>query len=204
MNREALKTLAKQQIKGNIGILFLISLIIGLITSAAASILSGASALVGILISPAFALSTIIVYKKLAAGEKPEVKDTFAGFKNYWPCVQVGFFVALYTFLWTLLFYIPGIVKSYSYSMSMYILADHPEKSRKECIKESMQMMDGHKMDLFVLDLSFILWYLLGIITLGIAFIWIVPYVNATRLNFYNTIKPIEVTKEPVVETPAE
>lgn len=202
MNRAELKALAKQQIKGNIGMLFLISLIIGLITGAASSALGGGAAVVSFLLTPPFTFSTILIYQNLILGTRPEVKDIFKGFKNYVPCISVGFFVSLFTFLWSLLFVIPGIVKSYSYAMSMYILADNPEKSRKECMSESMQMMDGHKMDLFVLDLSFIGWYLLGAITFGIALIWIIPYVNATQVNFYNSIKPVVVTEAPVESTP--
>lgn len=213
MNREQLKTMAKQQIKGNIGILFLITLIISLISGVAGAILSlipSGSVIASVIITPAFSLSLVTVYLNLAKGKKPEVVDTFEGFKDFWSAFKVTFLVGLYTFLWSLLFIIPGIIKAYSYSMSMYILAENKGKPAKECIKESMLMMDGHKMEFFVLELSFILWYLLGIITLGIAYIWIVPYITATTVNFYNTIKPIvveasaeETSAEPEVEEEA-
>lgn len=213
MNREQLKTMAKQQIKGNIGILFLITLIISVISAAASYILGkipGGNIIASVIITPAFSLSLVTVYLNLAKGKKPEVVDTFEGFKDFWSAFKVTFLVGLYTFLWSLLFIIPGIIKAYSYSMSMYILAENKGKPAKECIKESMLMMDGHKMEFFVLELSFILWYLLGIITLGIAYIWIVPYITATTVNFYNTIKPIvveasaeETSAEPEVEEEA-
>lgn len=207
MNREQLKTMAKQQIKGNIGILFLIMLIISLISGVAGAVLSlvpGGSVIASVIITPAFSLSLVTVYLNLAKGKKPEVADTFEGFKDFWSAFKVTFLVGLYTFLWTLLFIIPGIIKAYSYSMSLYILAENKGKPAKECIKESMLMMDGHKMEFFVLELSFILWHLLGIITLGIAYIWIVPYISATTINFYNSIRPIvvEATAEPVAEVP--
>ncbi len=207
MNREALKTLAKQQIKGNIGILFLITLIIALISGAASFVLSFVpmgSLIASVIITPAFTLSVVMVYLNLAAGKKPEVSDTFEGFKDFWGAFKVTFLVGIYTFLWSLLFIIPGIIKAYSYSMALYVFAENKEKGAKECIKESMQMMDGHKMEFFVLELSFIGWYLLGIITLGIAYIWVVPYISATIVNFYNTIKPIVKPVEvPVAEIPA-
>lgn len=76
--------------------------------------------------------------------------------------------------------------------MSMYILAENKGKPALECINESKQMTDGHKMDLFVLDLSFIGWILLGMITFGIAFIWIIPYMSTTSANVYRSLKPVE------------
>ena len=96
-------------------------------------------------------------------GKKPEVKDAFCGFDDFWSAFKVTFLVGLYTFLWSLLFFIPGIVKAYSYSMALYVLAENPGKSARECIKESMEMTNGHKMELFVLDLSFIGWIILNI-----------------------------------------
>lgn len=210
MNRAELKALAKQQIKGNIGILFLIMLIIGLISFGAGLVLGfipGGSLISSIIITPAFALSLVTVYLNLAAGKKPEAGDAFLGFKDFWGAFKVNFLVGLYTFLWSLLFVIPGIIKAISYSMSLYIFAENKEKGANDCIRESMQMMDGHKMDYFVLELSFIGWALLGAITFGIAYIWIIPYMNATVVNFYNSIKPVVIMKapeEPVAELPTE
>ena len=201
MNRAELKRLAKEQIKGKIGILFLITLLIGLISGAAGAVLSGipgGSLIVSIIITPAFSLSLIRVYLMLCQNTKPEVKDTFCGFDDFWSAFKVTFLVGLYTFLWSLLFVIPGIIKSYAYSMSLYILAENKGKSAKECIKESMEMTDGHKMELFVLGLSFIGWALLGALTLGIAYIWITPYMLATYANAYRSLKP--AVEAPVVE----
>lgn len=201
MNRAELKSRAKAQIKGKIGVLFLITLIIGLISGAAGALLGaipGGALIVSIIITPAFSLSLMRVYLTVAQDANPEVKDTFSGFDDFWSAFKVTFLVGLYTFLWSLLFVIPGIVKSFSYSMSLYILAENKGKSAKECIKESIEMTDGHKMELFVLALSFFGWMLLGAITLGIAYIWITPYMQATFTNAYLSLKPAEV--EPVVE----
>lgn len=205
MNRAELKQKAKEQIKGKIGILFLISLLIGLIAGIAGAVLGsipGGGLVVSVIITPAFSLSLMRVYLMVAQGEKPEVKDTFSGFDDFWSAFKVTFLVGLYTFLWSLLFVIPGIIKTFSYSMSLYILAENKGKSAKECIKESMEMTDGHKMELFVLGLSFIGWALLGMITLGIAYIWITPYMQATYTNAYLSLKPVaaEPVAEPVVE----
>ena len=103
------------------------------------------------------------------------------------------FMVNIFTALWTILFIIPGIIKGYSYAMTPYILKDkfaagQTDIGATEAITESRHLMDGHKMDLFVLDLSFIGWSLLGIITCGIGFIWITPYYRQTKTNFYHSL----------------
>lgn len=179
-DRAELKLRAKSQIKGNIGILFVISLLIGLITGAIAA---------GFVLAPAFGLSVAYVYLRLAGGTRPDVADMFYGFKDLWCAFKVQFLTGLFTSLWSLLFVIPGIIKALSYSMSMFILAENPGMPALEAIDRSKKMMDGHKADLFVLGLSFIGWFLLGSVTLGIAYIWIAPYVSTTYVNFYNEIK---------------
>ena len=207
MDRVQLKTVAKGQIAGKIGILFVITLVISIISGLASLILSlipfVGSLAAAIIITPAFALSLVRIYINVVKGNTPEVKDAFSGFDDFWAAFKVNFFVGLFTFLWSLLFVIPGIIKGYSYSMAMYVLAENKGKGALECINESKKMTEGHKMELFVLNLSFIGWYLLTGITFGIAGIYVIPYVSATQVNFYNEIKPVvEVEAEP--ETPAE
>ena len=194
--RAELKEMAKQQIKGNIGMLFVISLIIGAISGAAGAIPPLALA-VSIIVTPAFSISIIRVYQELARnGKKPEAKDDFAGFDDFWTGFKALFLVGLFTFLWSLLFIIPGIIKSFSYSQTMMIVAENKGIGAREAINRSKAMMDGRKMDYFVLGLSFIGWGLLCCITLGIASIWVGPYIQATMVNFYNDIKPAEATAE--------
>jgi uncharacterized membrane protein len=90
-----------------------------------------------------------------------------------------------YLLLWSLLFLIPGIIKSFSYAMTNYILIDHPELSVNQSITKSRKMMNGYKWKLFVLFLSFIGWFLLSLLTLGIGFIWLIPYLQTTITQFY-------------------
>lgn len=107
-------------------------------------------------------------------------------------CVHVGLvmlWMGIKVFLWSLLFVIPGIIKAYEYSMVPYLLAENPELSSKRAFQISKAMTKGYKGKLFVLDLSFILWYLLGICTCGLAFIWVVPYVEATSVEAYYKLK---------------
>lgn len=193
MNRSELKSKAKAQIKGKIGILFVITLIISLISGLASILLSlipVGGIIASVVITPAFSLSMVRVYLMLLKDQTPIVKDSFSGFDDFWSAFKVTFLVGLFTFLWSLLFFIPGIIKSISYSMSMYILAENKGKPALECIKESKAMTAGHKAELFVLGLSFYGWILLGVFTLGIAYIWVLPYMNATFANAYESLKP--------------
>lgn len=175
-----LKSMAKQQIRGNIGILFVISLIVMLVS---------AIPVLGTIAGPGLSLSLIMVYLNLIHGQRPVIGDSFEGLnmlgKAWWLNILISFF----TMLWSVLLVIPGIIKMYSYSMALYILAEHPTMTAREALDESKRITDGHKMELFMLDLSFIGWFLLGTITFGIAFIYVTPYMNATRANFYNELR---------------
>ncbi|MBD5643043.1 DUF975 family protein [Clostridium botulinum] len=92
---------------------------------------------------------------------------------------------SIYTFLWTLLLVIPGIIKGYAYSMVPYILADNPSIGAERSIQLSNRMTDGEKWDMFVLDLSFLGWYILGMLALGIGVIFVNPYVDSTKAELY-------------------
>ncbi|MBO5931739.1 MAG: DUF975 family protein [Clostridia bacterium] len=207
MDRKQLKAQAKEQIRGKIGVLIAVTLVIGAITAVAtflAGLIPGVGMAVSLIVTPAFALSTIRIYLMVVRGGNPEIKDSFSGFDDFFSAFKVTFLVGLYTFLWSLLFIIPGIIKSYSYSMSMFVLADNKGKSARECIAESKAMTEGHKMELFVLDLSFIGWYLLGSLTCGIAYLYVVPLLNATHANVYETIKPVVAVPFETVENTEE
>ncbi len=105
---------------------------------------------------------------------------------SYLNCVKTMFYREMYIFLWALLFIIPGIYKKYQYYMVEYILAENPEMPYKEVLELSKKMMDGHKWNTFVLDLSFILWHMLGMITCGITeILYVCPYVNLTHASLY-------------------
>lgn len=95
----------------------------------------------------------------------------------------------IYTYLWTLLFIIPGIIKGYSYALTEYILEDNKEIENNAAIEKSMAMMEGHKMELFLLDLSFLGWYLLALLTCGIGLLWVMPYQYTARAAFYEDLK---------------
>lgn len=95
---------------------------------------------------------------------------------------------AIYIFLWSLLLIIPGIIKHYSYAMTEFILLDNPELDADSAIHKSRMLMQNHKWDLFCLDLSFIGWFILCILTCGIGFLWLSPYVKMTHAAFYDQL----------------
>jgi uncharacterized membrane protein len=96
---------------------------------------------------------------------------------------------AIFIFLWSLLLVIPGIIKSFSYSMTFYILADNPDLRPQEAIQRSRDMMRGHKWRLFELYLSFIGWYILALLTFGIGMFFLEPYIQQSVANFYEDLK---------------
>ena len=183
INRFEMKSAAKAQIKGNIGILFVCHFVIALISSLVAPI--G----VGFLIAPSFFLSSNMIYIALTQGVRPSVSDVWKGFHTFGKALWLSIITWFFTFAWSLLLVIPGIVKGYAYLMAPYILADNPCMSAREALAESKRMTNGHKFDLFVLSLSFIGWFLLIPITLGLIMIWLVPYTNATLANYYLAMK---------------
>lgn len=121
-------------------------------------------------------------------GKEAEFRDLFSQFDRFGTGFAQSFLRTLYTALWSLLLVIPGIVKSYSYSMTPFILADHPELTASEAIQRSADMMDGYKMDLFILELTFFGWNLLAALTLNLGRLALNPYENAARAVFYRQL----------------
>ncbi|MBQ2754131.1 MAG: DUF975 family protein [Clostridia bacterium] len=204
MNRAELKSKSKQQIKGKIGVIFCIYLVISFLSVVALFLLSlipYGKIVFAIIVAPAFGLSLIRAYLNVSLNKKIDISDAICGFDDFWSAFKVQFFTSIFIYLWSLLFIIPGIVKSISYSMAMNILAENKGKPALECIKESKEMTKGHKAELFVLSLSFIGWILLGYVTFGIALIWVIPYMETTLINAYHSLKPVkaEFATEPEV-----
>jgi len=136
-------------------------------------------------------------------GTLPEAGALFAPFKQYARTVGAVLLVFVYTLLWTLLLVIPGIIKAYSYSMTFYILRENPEMTAGDAITASQKIMDGHKMDLFLLSLSFIGWAILASITFGIGYLWLIPYIYTAYAAFYETLKK-ETSVTPATSVSAE
>ena len=142
-----------------------------------------------------------VAFLKVAKGEEvAPVKALFDPYKTKETCLRyflVVFWVNLFVFLWSLLLIIPGIIKAYAYSMTIYIAEENPDMDPREAMKKSEEMMKGHKWELFVLDLTFIGWLLLSMLTLGILMLFVQPYIYTTHGHFYLSLKE---DAEPVVE----
>lgn len=117
-----------------------------------------------------------------------ELQDLFSQFDRFGQGFAQKFLRGLYVFLWSLLFVIPGIVKSYAYAMTPFIMAENPDMSASEAIDASVQLMDGHKGELFTLDLTFIGWGLLAALTLNLGNLALNPYRNAAYAAFYKDL----------------
>ena len=115
-------------------------------------------------------------------GKTPDVGQLFYAF-------LLQLLTVIFTLLWTLLLIVPGIIKGLSYSMAPYILLDNPELTPIEAINKSQEMMRGHKMDLFLMQLGFVGWILLSFLTLGIAFFWVGAYYDTVFAKFYMELK---------------
>ena len=190
MTRAELKAQAKAQLKGKVWWLFLCTLIVSGISMAI-----GMIPVVGIIatyiVAPALAIGLTMVYLSVTYGEEVQINTLFDGFRGpiFGKSIGLYLLIVIYTLLWSLLFVIPGIIKAYSYSMSFYILAENPDMTVNEAITESKEIMNGHKMELFVLGLSFILWIFAIVFTFGLAAIYVEPYMQLTITNFYHNIK---------------
>ena len=120
--------------------------------------------------------------------QETEFNDLFSQFHRFGTGFAQRFLRNLYTSLWSLLFVIPGIVKSYSYAMTPFLLADNPQMTASQAIDCSKELMEGHKMDLFILDLTFIGWDLLASMTASLGNLALNPYKNAAHAAFYRQL----------------
>ncbi len=180
---------AWEHLRGNWGTMALCTLILSLIMGACGAMtIFVVGGLAGILLGGAMLLGFATLTLTTVRGVAPRIEQLFDGFRNYSSSLTLYLLIAIFTFLWALLFLIPGIVKGYSYSMSYFILADDPNIPANEARKRSMEMMRGNKWRLFCLDFSFFGWILLSILTLGVLYFWIIPYIQTARAEFYQDL----------------
>lgn len=131
---------------------------------------------------------------RLSRGEKEVgVDELVSAFPMFWKVVGLNLYTGLLTFLWALLLIIPGLVAAYRYRMAPLLLIDHPDWSIGQCVRESKRLMKGEKLNLFVLDCSFIGWRLISLFCAMMTFvpvmdIWLAPYMQITECHFYNEL----------------
>lgn len=122
-----------------------------------------------------------------------KVRNLFYPFRNnYWNCLKIMALVFIKILLWSLLLIIPGIIKSYEYFMIPYILAEQPDISSKEAFELSKKMTDGEKMEIFILDLTFLGWQVLGVFVFFVGIVFVRPYIEATYVELYYRLKEMK------------
>ena len=146
-------------------------LIYGLLVGAVSNMVP----LLAFVISGPLAYGLVALYLGRARGTRMDVNTLFVGFNRFVDTLVLGLLQWLFVFLWSLLFVIPGVIKSYSYAMAFYIMHDEPGIKPMEALRKSEEMMKGYKGSLFGLQLSFIGWWLLIIVTLGLASFFVAP-----------------------------
>jgi uncharacterized membrane protein len=157
--------------------------------------------LVGIFITPIMVYGLFVFFLRNIRGEQVSIKGLFVGFSHYGSVLSTMLLMHLYIILWSLAGIIPGIIKAYAYALTPYILHDHPEMGANDVITRSAELMNGHKRQLFLMDLSFAGWGLLCILSLGVGFLWLIPYMQSARAAFYEEVKAPVYTCHRVVYT---
>ena len=152
---------------------------------------SGLMTLVNILLIMPLSVGYANAMRKLLVTRDVELVPTafHIAFENYWHKVWTMLWMSILIGLWSLLLLIPGIIKAFSYAMTPFIIEEYPELSSTEAIHRSRMMMRGHKFDLFWLELSFIGWGFLCLLTAGIGFFWLIPYMETSIAAFYEEVK---------------
>lgn len=201
MDRAYLKSEAKDMIRGNrlvfwggillVGVVnYLIQLVTGLVVKnipagIVATVISLVISIVTFIVSAGLNAGTISLAKGIAEGESVSATDVFSLLGMAPKFAGLMFVQSLIIMLWSILLIVPGIMKAFSYSQAFYIMIDNPDIGIMDALRESKEMMYGYRMQMFVLGLSFIGWILLIVVTLGIASIWVAPYMAVTYAVFY-------------------
>ena len=226
MDRVEIKSLAKEKIKGNLWTIWkpmLIVVIVSALASGIGNALTEKLGLLGSLLSLALTLAAsvfstayVLWVLKFVRGEEASINTIIDCAKEKWSQILITvILVSVYIILWSLLFVIPGIIKALAYTMALYLVVD-TDLTGNDAIKESMRMMDGYKWNYFVFQLSFLGWCLLAPLTLGILYIWLIPYMTVAEAIYYERLKEKtgvvstvatepapEPTPAPVAEEPA-
>ena len=215
MNRKELKSKARESLKGKyaeaiklyliyMGSTFIINYLIGIVAGIPIgvatvfgfqhgeliiNIIEIISYIITIIIECLLGFGMISFYLKISRGIEVTYKEIFSKRNLFWPYIIITIVTTIFTLLWSLLFIIPGIMAALSYSLVYFIKLDHEDYGTTQVINESKRLMNGHKWEYFVLNLSFLGWILLGILTFGLLYFWLIPYMSVTQANFYNYLK---------------
>jgi uncharacterized membrane protein len=186
-----LMRMARESLSGKwglaVGTFFVYLLVVGAIQGGVR--IYPVSGIVGIILAGPMALGVSIFSLALARNQQARFEQIFDGFFNFVTSLAAYLLMVLFVILWTLLLIIPGIIAALSYSLTFFILADDPAIGPMEAIDKSKKMMYGFKWKYFCLALRFLGWAILCLFTLGIGFLWLIPYMQVSFANFYDDVK---------------
>lgn len=183
-----LMQMAKESLRGKwglaIGTFVVYILIVGVLQA-----IPVVGAIASLIISGPMALGITIFSMSLSRNEEARLEQIFDGFKHFSVALVAYLLMILYILLWLLLLIVPGIIAGLSYSLTFFIIAEDRTISAQDALRKSKAMMEGYKLKLFYLGLRMFLLALLCILTLGIGFLWLMPYANVTMVKFYEDVK---------------
>lgn len=195
--RETLKGKWKLAIKVTL-VYIVIQILLGFLSK-----VTNLTPLISFVINAPLALGLAIFWISFSRNNNPNLDQIFEGFESWGRAIKAQLLTTIFTLLWTLLLIIPGIIAALSYSQIFYILSEDKNIGINDAIEKSKKMMYGYKWKFFRLQLRFIGWALLCILTLGIGFLWLIPYIQVTAAKFYDDIKG-ETPKTPeIIEVPS-
>lgn len=180
--KERARFVLKTQQGNSIGILVLYTVLI--------AVVGGVTAGLGdIFLAPPLMVGLSLYFLGVWRAENPGFETLFTPFNRYVQSLVGVLWMYLWTFLWSLLFIIPGIIKSYAYSLTPYLIADYPDMDPRKALKLSMAITDGHKAEIFVMQMSFLGWLLLSGFTFGILYIiYVGPYMQTAMAGQYESL----------------
>ena len=203
MDQGLLKEDAKTKLSGNWPKAAIVTFIIWLITDAftqeafikigssgstTVNSTSGLFNIIGLIVAGPLAIGAVYFYMKLESGEEPNISIVFDGFQDFKRGLVFHLVSSIFIILWALLLVVPGIIAAIRYSMGYYLMIENPDMEPMEALRQSSELMKGHKMEFFMFVISFLGWLILSALTLGIGFLLLVPYYQMSKLNFYRKI----------------
>ena len=184
-----IKRIGKEGFQRDYWTAVLVTLLPSVIVAGVTAITQGAGSIVGTIISGPLMVGMCYVLLKQVRGVKSSIGEMFncAFDGNFGTKFGGMLLMDIFTFLWSLLFIVPGIIKAFSYAMTPYILAEYPKVSARESLRISQKLMNGYKGKLFLLGLSYIGWILLSILTFGILLMfYVAPWMECANAEFFN------------------
>ena len=183
-----LMAMALQNLKGKWGFGVLVTFVYFLVSVVPSSI-PRIGGLIGLIITGPVTLGLAILFLSFVRSGEASLNQIFEGFNRFRVALFAHLLMLLYIVLWALLLIIPGIIAAISYSMTFFILADRPDMTASQALSKSKELMNGNKLKMFYLGCRFLPWALLCILSLGIGFLWLLPYLYISLALFYEDIK---------------